>query len=118
MSAIESAPLAFNVANAATRYVDLPIPSSKLHSVQIAWLDAISSATITIESTNRTPNDASFDSTNAALWSADATSITGPNGTAIGSVMVNLADKGFRRARLKIIASAASKFVVTPHGKG
>jgi hypothetical protein len=96
------------VANGATQYVGVPITDGAL-GCQIAWLDAISAATITLELTSYDLESAPVGVAGAAYkWRDSGLVITGPAGAAIGSTLVNVDGIRQRRARLKIVASADS----------
>lgn len=95
-----------------TQYVGVPLRDGSL-GVQIAWLDATSSATITLEVTNYDSGDAPVDTAGSAwVWKQHSTSITGPNGTAAGSAIVNAENIRQKRARLKIVTAATSKLEI------
>lgn len=94
------------VASAATKYVGVPIYDGTL-GAHIAWLDATSSATITLQLTSFGPTDAPVDEAGSAWeWVDSGETITGPAASAAGAVLVNLENVRQRRARLKIVAAA------------
>lgn len=99
------------VASGTTFYVEVPVNRDGSVNVQIAWLDATTAATITLELSNYGSMDAAADAAAAHYWSASGESITGPDGSAIGSTVVS-AVVGTKRARLKIVTSADSKIQV------
>lgn len=99
------------VANGVTQYVGVPIKNGKL-GCHIAWLDATSSATITLETTSYNAQDAPTTTAGTYQWYPTAVSITGPAASAAGSFALNVADIYQRRARLKIVAAANSDFEI------
>lgn len=122
MSSIESKPQYVEVAAAATKYVEIGVDGSGLHSVQIGWPDAVSSATITLHTSNWPREEVAFDSTSAMHWYDESTApvpvtITGPSAAAIGGCLVHLGNVGAKRGRLKIVAAATTKLWILPHGK-
>jgi hypothetical protein len=101
-----------SVGNGATQYVPVPIHDGCI-GVQIAWLDATSSATITLELTSFDAYDAPYDAAGAAYeWKDSGVSITGPAASAAGSSLVNCENVRQLRARLKIVGAAASLFEI------
>jgi hypothetical protein len=90
----------------ATKYVGVPIRDGALGAF-IRWLDATSSATITLELTGMGSGDAPVETAgSAAQWVDSGETITGPAATAAGSSMINLENVRQRRARLKIVTAA------------
>lgn len=100
------------VAAAATQYVGIPVGPRMF--IDIAWLDAISSATITLETTGFDAQDAPVDAAGAAWeWKTEAdVTITGPAASAAGSAKVHITGIGPCRARLKIVAAANCSFEI------
>jgi hypothetical protein len=109
----------FQVAAAATAYHELGIAASLVESIHIQWFDAVSSATITLETTNLPTEDAATSATaTAGNWVPETSvTITGPTAAAASGSMTHLGNIGSRRARLKIVAAANCDLRVTPHGK-
>lgn len=100
------------VANAATQYVPLMIKRGCI-GCQIAWLDATSAATITLELTDYDSIDAPLTEAGSAWeWKDSGVSITGPAGAAAGSSLVNVENVRQKRARLKIVATANCSFEI------
>ncbi len=100
------------VANGVTQYVGIPIHGGCI-GTQISWLDATSSATITIELTSFGNADAPVDTAGSAwVWKDSGLSITGPAASAAGSVLVNADNVRQRRARIKIVAAANCSFEI------
>lgn len=96
------------MANAEVKYVPVPIRDGTL-GAQIGWLDATSSATITLELSSFrgvSPVVAG----NAWEWKDSGLTITGPAGVAAGSTLVNVENCRQQFARLKITAAAVSSF--------
>lgn len=96
------------VANGATLYVEVPIRDGAL-GADVGWLDATSSATITLELT-------SFDTAapttagSAWEWKDSGLTFTGPAASAAGSLQINVENVRQKKARIKIVAAAASTF--------
>lgn len=100
------------VANAATQYVGLKICGGTI-GAHIGWLDATSSATITLELSSFNNDDAPVDAAGSAWeWRDSGVSITGPSGVAAGSSLVNAENVRVHRARLKIVAAADCSFEI------
>lgn len=97
--------------NGNTHYVEVPVVDGKI-GAQIAWLDAASAATITLELTSYGQRDAAVDNTDAWKWEDSGLTITGPAASAAGSELVNVENVRQRRARFKIAATADSKIQV------
>jgi hypothetical protein len=100
------------VASGTTRYVRVPIHNGAI-GAQIAWKDATSSATITLELSsfpNAAVDDAS--ATAASQWKGSGVTITGPAATAIDSTLINVENVRQVQARLKIVAAADSVFEI------
>ncbi len=99
------------IASAATQYIGVPVHDGCI-GVYIAWKDATSSATITLEMTSLNPDVASDTSTTAWHWKDSALVITGPAGAAAGATLVNVENVRQVRARLKIVAAANCDFEI------
>lgn len=103
------------VANGATQYVGLPIYiEDGSVGAHIAWLDATSSATITLETTSYAAQDAPVESAGSAWewYSESGVTITGPAASAAGSFELHAENIRSKRARLKIVAAAACSFEI------
>lgn len=99
------------VANGETRYIPVPIRNGTI-GVHIGWLDATSSATITLELSSfkgAAPTQAG----RAWEWKDSSVTITGPAASAAGSAVVNVDNVRQAQARLKIVGGAASAFLIT-----
>jgi hypothetical protein len=89
-----------------TLYVELPIRDGWI-GAQLAWLDATSSATITVELSSferaavTIPGD-------AWIWKDSGLTFTGPAASAAGSLVINIENVRQRRARLKIVTAAVT----------
>lgn len=94
-----------------TVYVELPVVNGCVGG-QVAWLDATSAATLTLELTSYGMPEAATSAAAAHYWKDSGVSITGPNGTAVGSALLNVENVRQKRARLKIVTTAASKIQV------
>lgn len=104
------------VANGETKYVGVPIHKGII-GLQIAWTDAVASATVTLELSSWGAMDAPVDTAGSAVyWKDSGETITGPAASAASSVMVHLENVRQRRARLKIVGAAASPMVVLDGG--
>jgi len=91
-----------------TLYVPVPIRAGTL-GAHIGWLDAVSSATITLELGSfaaAAPTVAGA----AWEWKDSGVSITGPAASAAGASIVNVENVRQRFARLKIVTAAACNF--------
>ncbi len=99
------------VANGATQYVALPISGGTI-GAQISWLDATSSATITVETTNFDAIDALLTASASYKWKDSGLTITGPAASAAGSTTLNIENVRQKRARLKIVAAADCSFEI------
>ena len=96
-----------SIANGATQYVGIPISKLGALGAHIAWKDATSSATITLELTSYDDTDAPTESAGSAWhWLGSGISITGPAASAAGGATVHAENVRARRARLKIVAAA------------
>lgn len=81
--------------------------------LHIAWLDATTAATITIELSSFGPLDAPHDTAGSAWeWVDSGEEFTGPSGSAAGALLVNFENVRQRRARIKIVTTAASEFEI------
>lgn len=98
------------VANSETKYIEVPIRNGTI-GVHIGWLDATSSATITLELTSF-PGKAAGSAGSAWEWKDSGVSITGPAASAAGSSVVNVENVRQKRARLKIVGAAACNFEI------
>lgn len=100
------APTSGTVANGVTKYIPVPIHDQKI-GLHIGWLDAVSSATITLE-LGSFPGAAILTAGNAWEWKDSGIVITGPAAAAAGSVLLNVDNVQQDRARLKIVGVAAT----------
>lgn len=94
------------IPSGATRYVPVPIRDGKLGAL-IAWKDATSSATITLELTSY---DGLAPTVAGAAWEwvGSGVTITGPTAAAAAGSLVNVENIRQRSARLKIVTAAIS----------
>ena len=102
------------IANAQTVYVPIPVtPGGRLY-IDVQWTDATSNATITLETTGSSNDDAPVNVAGSAWqWKTEAgITITGPNATAAGSFKVHTTALCCRRARLKIVTAAICNFEI------
>lgn len=115
-----SVPVSLNhaIPSGQTHYFEIPVAASPYVGIQIVWHDATSAFTGAVSSTNRGPQEAATDSTNAEQWSAEA-GVTVPTvpGGAAGSQMIHLAGWASRRLRLELTATANSRVSIYTHGK-
>lgn len=98
----------FTVANGETKYLEVRVVDGKV-GFQLAWMDATSSATVTLELTSFATISATA-AGKAWDWKDSGLTITGPAASAAGSVLVNVENVRQRRARIKIVGAAASSF--------
>lgn len=99
------------VANGATQYVPVPVREGTI-GLYIAWTDATSSATITLELTSMSSVDAPVTTAGTYQWKDSGETITGPAASAAGASMVNLGNVRQHRGRLKIVAAANCAFKI------
>jgi hypothetical protein len=99
------------VANGETKYVGLSIRNGAL-GAQIAWKDATSAATITLDLTSFDHIDAPVTTAGTYQWTPSGLTITGPTAAAASSVTLNIENVRQKRARLKIVATAACDFEI------
>ncbi len=96
------------VPTSTTFYVPLPIRDGEI-GAQVAWMDATSSATITVELSSF--EHAAFTNVGQAWeWKDSGLTFSGPSGVAAGSFLINVENVRQRHARLKVITAAASTF--------
>jgi hypothetical protein len=101
------------VANGVTKYVELTVKDDGSLGAQIAWMDATSAATITLELTSYSAHEAPVETAGAAnVWKDSGLTVTGPTGAAVGCSQLNVENVRQRRARLKIVASANCSFEI------
>lgn len=118
MSLQSESPVIFRgaIASSETRYLVVPIRGGTI-GVHIGWLDATSSATITLELScfrNANPNVAGA----AWEWKDSGLTITGPIGSAASSSLLNVENVRQQRARLKIVGAAACMFDIRDNTDG
>lgn len=99
------------IANGETKYVGIAVKDGAL-GCQILWLDATSSAVITLDLSSLDHVRAPVETAGTYHWTPSGVSIVGPTATAIGSSTVNVENVRQRRARLKIVAAAACNLEV------
>jgi hypothetical protein len=102
-----------------TTYVEIPIEPASIAGIQCSWLDATSSATITLETSNwPQANVAGNVAGNADEWFSETTvTITGPTAAARGCSMTHIGNLGSERSRLKIVTAAATKLRIRVSAK-
>lgn len=99
-------------ATGTTAYYGVPIDKGVV-GLQIAWLDAVSAATITLELTNFGAEDAPVADAGAAYeWKDSGQTITGPAGSAAGSTLIMYENVRALRARLKVVTTAATALAI------
>lgn len=100
------------LANANTLFVGVPIHDDAI-GVQIAWKDATSAATITLELSSWSSEDAPVGTAGTAMtWKDSGVAITGPTAANANSSLVNVENVRQKRARLKIVATANCDFEI------
>ena len=92
------------IATTTTVYVEVPVRAGTLGAF-VSWPDTTSSATITVELTSN--RSASADAS-ADKWKDSGSSFTGPGGTAVGSLLINMENVRQKRARIKIVTAAVT----------
>lgn len=97
----------FSVANGETKYIEVPVRDDGSIGLQLAWMDATSSATVTLELTSYRRVAAAVVG-NAWEWKDSGLTFTGPVASAAGSLQINIENVRQLRARLKIVGAAAS----------
>lgn len=98
------------VLNGVTKYVRVPVREGTI-GIHIGWLDATSSAAITLELSSFPGANDQFASAGAAWeWLASGVAIPGPTGAAASSSGVNVENVRQNYARLKIVAAANCSF--------
>lgn len=99
------------IANGATKYVGVPVVKGMI-GAQISWVDATSSATITLELSSFPPDEVATDAAASYYWADSGETITGPAGSAAGSTLVNLENVRQSRARFKIVGAATTSLII------
>lgn len=99
------------IATSTTAYIGVPIHGDAI-GLYIAWKDATSSATITLELTSVNATDAPVTTAGTWQWKDSGLTITGPAASAAGSTLVNVENARQTRARLKIVTAAACDFEI------
>lgn len=98
------------LANGETKYVPIPIRAGAF-GAQIIWLDAVSAAALTVELTS--VDDASPTTAGVAgVWKDSGLVITGPAAAAADSALLNVDNCRQKLARLKIVPTAISNFLI------
>ena len=94
-----------------TFYVELPVENGTVGG-QIAWLDATTAATITLELTSFGMALAAYDAAAAQFWKDSGVTGLSITAGAVGSNLINVENIRQKRARLKIVTTANSKIQV------
>lgn len=99
-----------------TKYIGVPIYRSgngKVLGIDIGWIDATTAATITLELTSRNSVEAPVETAGTAdMWKDSGETFAGPDGSAIGGGGIYVSNVQQQRARLKIVTTATSNFVI------
>lgn len=105
--------------NGTTTYVEIPIEPASIAGIQCSWLDATSSATITLETSNWPQAMVAGNvAGNADEWFNESTvAIAGPTAVARGCSITHVGNLGAERARLKIVTAAATKLRIRVSSK-
>lgn len=93
-----------------TRYIELPIREAggnRYLGAHVGWLDATSSATITVELSSYR-NVAVPVAGSAWEWIDSGLTFTGPAASAAGGLLINIENIRQERARLKIVTAAVT----------
>lgn len=99
------------IANGATQYISVPVIKGMI-GCHIAWVDATSSATITLELSSFPIEEATTTTAGTYQWKDSGVSITGPAASAAGSALVNVENVRQSRARLKVVGAAVTSLIV------
>jgi hypothetical protein len=99
------------IAAAATKYINLPVVKGMV-GCYVAWIDATSSATVTVELTSFPGEEAPIETAGTYQWKDSGVSFTGPAGSAAGSLMINIENVRQSRARLKVVGAATTSLIV------
>lgn len=99
------------IANGATQYIGVPVIRGMI-GVHIAWIDATSSATITLELSSFPPEEAATATAGTYQWKDSGVAIAGPAASAAGSALVNVENVRQSRARLKVVGAADTKLII------
>lgn len=99
----------------ATQYVGVPVHHGTI-GAYIAWLDATSSATITLEVTSFGADQAPVATAGTYQWKDSGVSITGPAASAAGAASLDVENVRQARARLKIVTAANCSFEIYEGG--
>ncbi len=99
------------IASAATVYVNVPVVKGMI-GAQISWIDAVSSATITLELSSFPVEEAGRDQAAGYVWGASGVTITGPAASAAGTALVNVENVRQSRARFKIVGAATTSLII------
>lgn len=95
-----------------TKYVGVPVRNGTI-GAQIAWPDATSSATITVELTSYDSTDAPVETAGTGdIWAGSGVSITGPAASARGQAQINIEGVRQARARIKIVTAATTTVTI------
>lgn len=110
MSFQSESPVLFagKLASGVTQYIPIPVRKGTI-GAQIGWLDAVSSATITLELSSFAEVSSTVAGT-AWQWSDSGLTITGPAASAAGSVRIDVENCRQPLARIKIVTAAISNF--------
>lgn len=102
------------IAAGETKYIPLPIREdggNRWIGAQVAWKDATSSATITLELTSY-PHTTAVAVGQAWEWKDSGLTFSGPAASAAGSFLVNVENVRQKQARLKIVGAATTALEV------
>lgn len=94
-----------------TVYIGVPIVCGVI-GLFLAWSDAVGAATITLELTSMSADDAPLATAGTYQWRGSGETITGPAASAAGNAMVNLENVRQLRARLKVVTTAVTPLEV------
>ena len=99
------------IAAAATVYVQVPVVKGMV-GCHIGWIDATSSATITLELSSFPTEEAANGAAAGYVWKDSGETFTGPAGSAAGSLLINIENVRQSRARLKIVGAATTSLLI------
>ena len=107
------------IASGATAYFEIGGQEDITTSVMFRWMDATTSGTFTLETSNLKWDVLDFDSTDATAWSTEPdvnAEIVNPSGMAAACSMLHLGNVGVRRMRVKYVAAADSEIEIISFG--
>lgn len=105
-----------NLANASTTFFPIGGGEDIITAIQVSWPDAVSAATITLESTNFGTEEATDSQAAGFHWYVEPVVITGPVAAAAGTFMLHVGNGAARRYRLKVVTTAITQLYLRVWG--